>query len=84
VQFDPLPPDVLFETLKQASVNCAKEPAKFINAITNEDWRATIMAYLRGHFVPEDEKEQKRMALRARNYKIIGEESYRGGSARHF
>ena len=36
-QFDPLPPDVFFETLKQASVNCAKEPAKFINAITNED-----------------------------------------------
>ena len=37
------------------------------------------MAYLRGHFVPEDEKEEKRMALRARNYRIIGEELYRGG-----
>ena len=37
-QFDPLPLDVFFETLKQASVNCAKEPAKFMNAITNEDW----------------------------------------------
>ena len=78
-QFDPLPPDVFFETLKQASVNCAEEPAKFINAITSEDWRAAIMAYLRGHFVPEDEKEEKRMALRARNYRIIGEELYRGG-----
>jgi len=75
-QFDPLPPDVFFETLKQASVNCAEEPAKFINAITSEDWRATIMAYLRGHFVPEDEKEEKRMALRARNYRIMGEELY--------
>ena len=59
-QFDPLPLDVFFETLKQASVNCAEEPAKFINAITSEDWRATIMAYLRGHFVPEDEKEEKK------------------------
>ena len=78
-QFDPLPPDVFFETLKQASVNCAEEPAKFVNAITSEDWRAAIMAYLRGHFVPEDEKEEKRMALRARNYRIIGEELYRGG-----
>ena len=79
-QFDPLPPDVFFETLKQASVNCAEEPTKFINAITSEDWRAaTIMAYLHGHFVPEDEKEEKRMALRARNYRIIDEELYRGG-----
>jgi len=58
-QFDPLPPDVFFETLKQASVNCAEEPAKFINAITSEGWRAAIMAYLHGHFVPEDEKEEK-------------------------
>ena len=78
-QFDPLPPDVFFETLKQASINCAEEPAKFVNAITSEDWRAAIMAYLCGHFIPEDEKEEKRMALRARNYRIIGEELYRGG-----
>ena len=77
-QFDPLPPDVFFETLKQAFVNYAEDPAKFINAITSEDWRATIMAYLHGHFVPEDEKEEKRMALRARSYKIMGEELYRG------
>jgi len=78
-QHDPLPPDVFFETLKQSSVNCAEEPVKFINAITSEDWRATIMAYLRGHFVPEDDKEEKRMALRARNYKIINGNLYRGG-----
>jgi len=25
-QFDPLPPDVFFETLKQASINCVEEP----------------------------------------------------------
>ena len=60
---DPLPPDVFFETLRSGSINCAEEPAKFVNAITSEDWRSTIMAYLRGHFVPEDEKEEKRMAL---------------------
>ena len=64
-QFDPLPPDVFSETLKQASVNCAEEPAKFINAITSEDWRAAIMAYLCGHFILEDKKEEKRMVLRA-------------------
>ena len=67
---------MFFKTLKQASVNYAEDPAKFINAITSEDWRATIMAYLREHFVTEDEKEEKRMALRARNYRIMGEELY--------
>jgi hypothetical protein len=34
------------------------------------------MAYLRGHFVLEDDKEEKRMALRARNYRIINEDLY--------
>ena len=52
----PLPPDVFFETLRHGSVNCAEETTKFVNAITSEDWRATVMAYLRGHFVLEDEK----------------------------
>ena len=78
-QNDPLPPDVFFETLKQGSVNYAEKPAKFINAITSEDGRAKIMAHLRGHFVPEDEKEEKKMALRARSYKIINEQLYQGG-----
>ena len=34
---EPLPPDVFFETLKRRSVNCADEPAKFVNAISSED-----------------------------------------------
>ena len=75
-QNDPLPPDVFFEMLKRSSVNCADEPAKFVNAISSEDWRSTIMAYLQGHFVPEDEKEEKQMSLWARNYSIINEALY--------
>ena len=73
---DPLPPDVFFEIIRSGSVNCAEEPAKFVNAITSEDWRATIMAYHWGCFVPEDEKEEKRLSLRARNYSIINKELY--------
>ena len=34
---DPLPPDVFFETIRSSSVNCAEEPPKFVNAISNED-----------------------------------------------
>ena len=56
---DPLPPDVFFETLRSGSVNYAEEPTKFVNAISSEDWRSTIMAYLQGHFIPKDEKEEK-------------------------
>ena len=37
------------------------------------------MAYLRDHFIPEDEKEDKQMSLRARNYSIINEALCKGG-----
>ena len=37
------------------------------------------MAYLLGHFFPEDENEEKKMYLRAHNYSIINEELYQGG-----
>jgi hypothetical protein len=64
---------------KHASVHSGKAPVKFVNAITSEDRRARIMAFLRGHFIQEDEKEEKRMAMRARNYTIISEDLYRRG-----
>ena len=73
-----LPPDVFFETLRSGSVNCAEEPAKFVNAISSEDWRSTIMAYLRGHFFSKDEKEEKRLTLRAQSYSIVNDTLYRG------
>ena len=76
---DSLPPDVFFETLRSGSVYCAEEPAKFFNAISSEDWRSAIMSYLRGHFVPEDEKKEKRLALRARSYSIVNDTLYRRG-----
>ena len=75
---DPLPPDVFFETIKSGSVNCAEELAKFVNAISSEDWRSKIMAYLRGHFVPKDEKEEKQLALRVRSYSIVNDTLLRG------
>ena len=36
------------------------------------------MAYLRGRFVPEDEKEEKQLTLRARSYSIVNDTLYRG------
>lgn len=76
---EPLPPDVFFETLRHGLTQCDKDAAKFVNALASEDWRAPIMAYLQGHFIPEDEKDEKRMLLRARNSTIINEALYRKG-----
>ena len=40
---DPLPPDVFFETIRSGSVNYAEDPAKFVNAVSSEDWRSKII-----------------------------------------
>jgi hypothetical protein len=72
-----LPPDVFFEALKHGSIYRDEAPIKFVNAITSEDLRAMIMAFLWGHFVLEDEKAKRRMTFGARNYTIINEDLYR-------
>ena len=55
-----LPPDVFFEEISTPSTRPKKESK--INAIFNEDWRAPIMAYLRGHYEPSNEGEEKRLS----------------------
>ena len=50
-----------------------------MNAIEPYDWRAQIMAYMRGHFEPHDELEEKRLRQRARGYAIIDGELYKSG-----
>jgi ribonuclease HI len=49
------------------SSKSSKEPSikdpkpKTVNIVETRDWRAEIMAYLRGHYEPQDELEQKRL-----------------------
>jgi hypothetical protein len=50
---------------------------KLINAIHSEDWRAPIMAYLKGYHEPETKEGEKRMQQRAREYIIINDELYK-------
>jgi hypothetical protein len=53
---------------------------KLINAIHSKDWRAPIMAYLKGYHEyhePETKEEEKRMQQRARGYRIINDELYK-------
>jgi hypothetical protein len=49
-----------------------------VNAIQSEDWRAPIVAAVRGYYEAEDGVTDKRVALRERNYHIIDGNLYRG------
>ena len=55
-----LPLDVFYEKISTPSTRQKKESR--INAIFSEDWRVPIMAYLRRHYEPSDEAEEKRLS----------------------
>jgi hypothetical protein len=74
-----LPQDVFFQVLTQASINTKQEVPKEVHIIQSEDSREPIMAYLRGHYEPEDEVNEVRRKHRTRNYKIINNQLYKQG-----
>jgi hypothetical protein len=51
-----MPPVVFFEIIKESSIK--EEKAKIVSVVT-PDWRAEIMAYLRGHYEPQGELEER-------------------------
>ena len=77
-----LPPDVFYEKISTPSTRQKKESR--INAIFSEDWRAPIMAYLRGHYEPSDKAEEKRLSQKARGYVISQGELYKTGVVTHW
>jgi hypothetical protein len=76
---EPLPPNVFYETTTVRSVADEVVPPKFVNAIQSEDWRAPIVAAVRGYYEAEDGVTNKRVAVRARNYHIIDGNLYLKG-----
>jgi ribonuclease HI len=72
-----LPSDVFYEIISQPSVEVNFKAPKLINAIHSKDWRAPIMAYLKGYHELETKEEEKRMQQRVRGYKIINGELYK-------
>jgi hypothetical protein len=54
-------------------------PPKFVNAIHSEDWRAPIVATIKGYYEAEDGVVEKWVAIRAINYHIIDDNLYRKG-----
>jgi hypothetical protein len=50
-----------------------------MSIVETPDWRAEIMAYLRGHYEPQDELQEKILRQRARGYVVINGELYKSG-----
>jgi hypothetical protein len=58
-----MPPDVFFKIIREPSI---KDPnPKTMNIVETHNWRVVIMAYLRGHYEPQDKLEEKRLRQRA-------------------
>jgi hypothetical protein len=75
-----LPPDVFFEIIREPREPSIKESKpKTVNVVETPDWRAEIMTYLRGHYEPQDELEEKRLKQRARGYAVVNGELYKLG-----
>jgi ribonuclease HI len=72
-----MPPEVFFEIIKEPSIQ--KSTPKIMNIVETHEWRAEIMAYLSGHYEPQDELEQKRLEQRARGYAEVDGELYKSG-----
>jgi hypothetical protein len=66
---------VFFEIIKEPSIKESK--TKIVNIVETRDWRAEIMTYLRGHYEPQDELEEKRLKQRARGYTVVNGELYK-------
>jgi hypothetical protein len=72
-----LPPDVFFEIIRESSIKESR--MKIVNVVETPDWRAEIMAYLRGHYEPRDELQEKRLKQRARGYAVVNGKMYKSG-----
>jgi ribonuclease HI len=70
-------PDVFFEIIKEPSIKESRP--RIVNVVETPDWRAETMAYLRGHYEPQDELQEKRLKQRARGYAVVNGELYKSG-----
>lgn len=53
-----LPSDVFYKIINQPSSEINIKAPKLINTIQSEDWRAPIVAYLRGYHEPKTKEEE--------------------------
>jgi ribonuclease HI len=54
-----MPLDMFFKIIKEPSIKETKP--KIVSVVETPDWRVEIMAYLRGHYEPQEELEEKKL-----------------------
>lgn len=69
-----LPSDVFYELITIPSFI-----VKRLNHIQREDWRAPLVSFIQGTFEQVFEIEHKRVAQRAKNYRLLKRELYKFG-----
>jgi hypothetical protein len=57
----PMPVNVFFQVLEDASVKTVLPEPRLINIIEGKDWRALIMTYLHHYYERDSKNEQTRM-----------------------
>jgi ribonuclease HI len=73
----PMPTDIFFHVLEDASIKTVPPEPRVINIIEGEDWSALLKAYLHHYYEPDSKNEQTRMQQRAKDYQIVGNELYK-------
>lgn len=74
-----MPPDVFIQTLTIKAIKDEEDHPVSVHAISSEDWRSPIFAFLSRSYKPQGKHEVERMRARARQYSIIGSDLYRSG-----
>jgi hypothetical protein len=73
----PMPVDVFFLVLEDASIKTIESEPMLINIIEGEDWRAPVIAYLRHYYESDITNEHIRLQQRVKAYQIIDNELYK-------
>jgi hypothetical protein len=74
-----MPPEVFFEILTTPSTRSDKQPLSIVNIIASLDWRAPIIAFLRGHYELVKTHDFKRIQAQARGYVLKDESLFKLG-----
>ena len=74
-----MPPDVFFQVLTTKSIKEEEDHPVAVHAITSEDWRSPIFAFLARSYAPTTKHEMERMNARTKLYSMISSELYRSG-----
>jgi ribonuclease HI len=78
-KWEAMPPDVFFEILTAPSIKPDKQLLNTVNAIASMDWRAPIIAFLRGDYEPIETHDMRRMQARARGYVLKDDNLFKMG-----